>query len=494
MTRAIQNENRYSYRRSYTETKRGERHLALPEEFLKKIIAVTGTEYVLLDPFGKEPYSHDEYPLDFSAVMPEAVVIPGCEEEVAAVITECNSYRIPVTSRGGGTGLSGGCVPSERGIVLSLQRLNKLVEIDPMSRMITVEAGMTLNQLYSEVEKVGLFFPPHPGDEGAFVGGVVATNAGGARAVKYGTVKRFVCGLTVVLPDGSRTALGGRLYKTSSGYSLLDLFIGSEGTLGVITKVTMSLIPPPRYSVTLVTPFNDTSDAIRAVPAILNSGSIPSAVEFVEHSTLRCVEHKTEKSWPVSSGTASLMLILDGDSEDSVLENAEKIAETLEKSGAGETFIAEQASQQADILGKRSMIYDALREATVELFDICVPVSQIAEHVHFVHSLEQKYGCALPTYGHAADGNVHTHFLRAKLEDGLFGEELPNWRDVHAKVRNEIYRDALSRGGVISGEHGIGKVKKEFFAETMDSAALDLMRKIKSAFDPNGIMNPGNVI
>lgn len=468
--------------------------MTLPEDFLNNIAALVGEEYVLLDEFGKEPYSHDEYPLGSSAVMPEAVVVPGSEEEVAKVVSECNSYRVPVTSRGGGTGLSGGCVPTRGGIVLSLQRLNKAVEIDTMSRMITVEAGMTLNQLYAQVEKAGLFFPPHPGDEGAFVGGVVATNAGGARAVKYGTVKKFVCGLTVVLPDGSRTTLGGRLYKTSSGYNLLDLFIGSEGTLGIITKVTLSLIPPPKYTVTLVTPFENTADAIRAVPAVLGTGSIPSAVEFVEHYTLRCVERKTEQPWPVSSGTASLMLILDGDSEDSVLESAERIAETLEESGGGETFIAEQAAQQADILGKRSMIYDALREATVELFDICVPVSQIAEHVHFIHNLEQKYGCALPTYGHAADGNVHTHFLRARFEDGIFGEELPNWRDVHLKVREEIYRDALSRGGVISGEHGIGKVKKDFFIETADPAGLALMRMIKTAFDPNGIMNPGKVI
>jgi glycolate oxidase len=372
--------------------------------------------------------------------------------------------------------------------------MNRVVGSNKTNRTITVQAGMPLHNLYKEVEALDLFFPPHPGDEGAFIGGTVATNAGGARAVKYGTVKNFVRGIQVVMPDGNITEFGGELVKSSTGYNLRDLFIGSEGTLGIITRITLMLLPKSDYTTTLVAPYNSIHKAIGTVPKIIASGIIPTAVEFIEHSVLRGIEKMLNLKWPAQTGIASLMFILDGKSEDIVMEDADKLATLLESSGADDILIAENKSKQADILKIRSSIYESLREAIVELFDICVPVSEIANHIDFVHHLEKKYDCCLPSFGHAADGNVHTHFLTKKLIDGEFKDPIPDWENILKKVKKELYGDAIKRGGVISGEHGIGKVKRSFLEETIGSVQIEIMRKIKKAIDPLNIMNPGKIL
>lgn len=468
--------------------------MAFDKAWVRRAVGIVGEDGVLLDSAAMEPYSRDEYALDDLRVMPRAVVKPRTEEEAARIVSLCASMRVPVTARGGGTGLSGGCIPPDGGIVLSLERLNRVVEADPDTATITVEAGMPLSRLYEEVERMGLFFPPHPGDEGAFVGGVVATNAGGARAVKYGTIRRFVLGLRVITAAGRLIDLGGKIIKSSSGYDLLDLMIGSEGTLGIVTRVTLALVPRPGSLVTLVAPFANDSEAIRAVPAFLGVGIVPCAVEFVQHSAMRCAERLLGKEWPARSGDASLMIILDAKDEEGVLAEAERISAILEQGGARDVLIADGREKQAEILALRSALYEALRPAMVELFDISVPRSQIVGHVERIHRLEQELGIRLPTYGHAADGNVHTHSMRRSLEDGVIGDEIPGWRDAHEKVRAALYEDAVSRGGVISGEHGIGLVKKAYLARTLDPAVLDLMRAVKRAFDPDGILNPGKIL
>ena len=448
---------------------------------------------VLSEPAALEPYGHDEFAMDTYRAMPEAVVKPADEAEVAALVRLCHEERVPVTVRGGGTGLSAGCVPSPGGIVLSMELLDHVVEADAANRSITVQAGVTLRKLYEAVQGMSLYFPPHPGDEGAFVGGAVAANAGGARAVKYGTVRRFVLGLQVVLANGEVLDLGGKFIKSSSGYDLLDLMIGSEGTLGVITRVTLSLLPPVGSVQTLLAPFGTVQQAIEAVPTMLATGIIPCAVEFVEHSVIRCAERLLQKSWPARQGKASLMVILDGRSEQDTMEQAEAIGQALEQAQALDVLITDQKAKQAEILELRSMLYEALRPGTVELFDVCVPRSEIAAHVGVVHALEHRLGVFLPTYGHAADGNVHTHSLRAELEDGVIGAELPDWRQKHEAVRDAIYADVVSRGGVISGEHGIGLVKREYLPLNLGQAHIGVMRSIKKALDPDGILNPGKV-
>jgi glycolate oxidase len=269
--------------------------------------------------------------------------------------------------------------------------------------------------------------------------------------------------------------------------------IGSEGTLGVITRVTLGLLPPVGSVQTLLAPFRTVEQAIGAVPGMLATGIIPCAVEFVEHSVVRCAERLLNKSWPTHEGTASLMVILDGRNEEDTLSQAETIGGALEGAAAIDVLITEQRARQAEILEIRSMLYESIRPATVEMFDVCVPRAEIAPHVGFIHALEERLGVAIPTYGHAADGNVHSHCLRASLADGIFGAELPDWREKSRTVREAIYGDVVMRKGVISGEHGIGLAKREYLPMNLSPAHLSAMRAIKRALDPDGILNPGKI-
>ena len=466
--------------------------MPLSPDWIDKARAVVGGGLVL-EASELEPYGRDEFALDTYSRPPLAVVRPAGVEQVAALAALCHETGVPVTPRGGGTGLSAACVPAEGGIVLSLERLDAVIDKDRDNHTITVQAGLPLKKLYEEVENMGLYFPPHPGDEGAFVGGTVATNAGGARAVKYGTIRRFVTGLEAVTASGEVLRLGGKYIKSSTGYNLIDLLIGSEGTLAVITEITLSLLPKPGALATLIAPFASVEEAIATVPAILEAGIIPTAVEFVEHSVLRSSERLLNKSWPTHEGSASLMLIVDGPAEEEILAACERIACVLETHGALDVLVAEQKTRQAEIMEVRSMIYEALKPATLELFDICVPRSEIVGHVKFVHELEDKYGVSLPTYGHAADGNVHTHFLRCALQDGEIGAEIPGCLKLYRQVKAEIYADAVKRGGIVSGEHGIGLTKRDYLAANLGETPVALMRAIKTALDPKGILNPGKI-
>jgi glycolate oxidase len=468
--------------------------MTLTRQWLERARSVVGDDGVLVEAADTEPYARDEFATDDFALRPPAVVRPSTEEQVAAIVRLCSESGVPVTARGGGTGLAAACVPSPGGIVLSLERLNRVIEGSAADATLTVEAGVQLGAVYREAEKLGLSFPPHPGDESAHIGGAVATNAGGSRAVKYGTIRNFVRGLRVVLASGDVVDLGGSFMKSSTGYNLAALMIGSEGTLGIITRVTLSLLPPPGSIQTLVAPFATVEEAIEAAPGILRAGIIPFAVEFVEHSVIRSAERMLDRRWPAQKGTASLMVILEDASDEAVLQRAEKIALLLEESGATDVLVAEHKEQQAQILEMRSLLYEALRPGTAELFDISVPRGQIAGHVRFVHDLEGRLGMQLPTYGHAADGNVHTHTLRRRLEDGAFGEEVPDWHARSELVRRELYADAISRRGVISGEHGIGLAKRAFIEGNLGAPALAAMRAIKAALDPKGILNPGKIL
>lgn len=460
---------------------------------LEKLRSIFGSETLIFDPRDLEAYSHDEFASLQISQLPAAVVKPVNEEEIVTLLRFCRAEDIPLTTRGGGTGLAGACVPSIGGIVLSLERMNGIVELDGKNHTITVQAGTQMRTLFEAVNKANFFFPPHPGDESACAGGVVATNAGGSRAVKYGTVKRFVTGLRVILSDGRILDLGGKLIKSSMGYNLLDLMIGSEGTIGIITQVTFSLLPPPGCMHTLVAPFETIDQATAAVDSFLSEGIIPCAVEFIEHSAIRCSERLLNKSWPAKTGTSSLMIILDGSSENEVLGLAERIASILERTGAQDVLLAEHESKQAEILEIRSMIYEALRPGTIELLDVSVPRSEIPAHVRLVHEVEQGCGIPLPTYGHAADGNIHTQSMKFSIDDGLLGEEIPDWQSKYREARARIYSDAIKRGGVISGEHGIGLVKRDYFADNIGPACVDVMRSIKRALDPQGILNPGKI-
>jgi glycolate oxidase len=468
--------------------------MALIDELAGRLREVVGARNVLVDPADTAAFAGDELALETHQRIPPVVVRPADEQEIVQVMRLCHAERIPVTVRGGGTGLAAGCAPSPGALVLAMDRLDQIVEVDPLNHTLTARAGATLRSIYDAVEQTDLFFPPHPGAENAQIGGVIATNAGGARAVKYGTARRFLLGLRVVLADGTPLRLGGKVVKASVGYHLAELLVGSEGTLGVITEVTLALLPRPAASLTLVASFADLRAAIGAVPDLMRGGIVPTAVEFVEHSVMRCAERRLQRAWPVRGGAASLMVILDAASEAEVIQHAETIGERLQALHAAEIVVADSGAKQREILELRSILYEALRPGTVEIFDICLPRSEVPAHVERVHELEAETGMPLPTYGHAADGNVHTHTMRRQLTDGLLGDELPNWPAIHARVRDALYRDATERGGVISGEHGIGLVKRPFLHASIGDGTLDVMRRIKGVLDPRGILNPGKIL
>ncbi len=453
-----------------------------------------GESNLTFDPEKMRDYSHDEYSLSDIVRMPELVVKPAKTEEVVGILRLANEEMIPVTPRGGATGLCGGCVPAHGGIVLSLENMNRIVEIDLNNQMAVVEAGVTLSDFYSAVEEGGLFFPPHPGEESAMIGGVIATNAGGARAVKYGVVRNYVRGLEVVLASGRVIHLGGKLMKSSTGYNLLNLFIGSEGTLGIITKAIIQLMPSPQMTRSLIVPYDNLEKAIETVPFMVRKKILPLAVEFVPKEVIRITEKFLKKRWPCSQGSTDLLLILDASSEEEMDRLSEAVAEVCMEKGALDVYVADSPKKQEEVLDIRSKIYEAIKAHTLEVLDIVIPRAEIARHVKRVQEVSQKYQIWLPTFGHAADGNVHTHIMAARFEEGKI-IPLPeqDWKVKHEKVREELYKDCKSRGGMISGEHGIGIVKKPYLSYVVDEGSIGLMKGIKRVFDPGNILNPSKI-
>ncbi len=464
-------------------------------EIIKKLNEIVGEGNIISDKEKMTDYSHDEFCLDWVDRFPEAVIKPKNTKEISQIMKLANRENFSVTPRGGGTGLVAGCVPIYGGIVLSLERMNKVLEIDKKNLMATVEPGVTLMDFYEKVEAAGLFFPPHPGDESAYMGGTIATNAGGARAVKYGVMRDFVKGLEVVLPNGEILELAGKLMKNCTGYSLLHLMIGSEGTLGIITKAVILLIPPLQKVRTFIIPYNSLHDAIKTVPQIILNGIRPMAIEFVQNDTLSFSEKLLGKKWPSKKGKASLMIIIDGFSEDEIDRVSELIADISTAYNALDILVADDKGKQADILAIRSNLYEGLKPNAVETLDITVPRSEIANHIDRVEEISKEYGIWLPSIGHAGDGNLHTTIMKLTKENEEFKElKEEDWRKKYPIVRKLLHEDCMKRGGMISGEHGIGVVKKECLSMTLTNVHVGLLKKIKKVFDPNNILNPGKVI
>ncbi|MGB9006298.1 MAG: FAD-binding oxidoreductase [Candidatus Aminicenantales bacterium] len=461
---------------------------------LSRLESIVGPANVLIDPERLAAYSRDESPVRSIAHPPEAVVRPRSTAQAAEILRLASAERVPVTPRGGGTGLSGGCVPHLGGLVLSLELMNGVVEVDRENQTAEVEAGLTLGEFNRAVEEAGFSFPPHPGDEGAMIGGLISTNAGGSRALKYGGIRNYVRGLEVVLATGDVLRLGGKLVKSSTGYNLLQIFIGAEGTLGVITRAVIHFLQPLRVTRSLVIPFLDMLRALEAVPLILRGRSLPLAVEFVGRDVIQAAEAHLNKKWPSDQGEAYLLVILDAPSEDELDRLSQDAAEACLACGGLDVYVADTPAKQAVVLDIRSKIYEAIKDKTVEILDVSLPLSEIAGHVRKVLELSRRFGIWLPTFGHAGDGNVHTHIMRARLEDGR-PVPLPRaaGEEIFEQVREELYRDGRLRGGVISGEHGIGLVKKPFLSFSLDRGQVELMRGIKKIFDPQLILNPGKI-
>ncbi|MDD5449105.1 MAG: FAD-binding oxidoreductase [Candidatus Omnitrophica bacterium] len=461
---------------------------------IKKLQGIAGIQNVIFENEKLQDYSHDEFPLPAIKNLPLLAVKPRTADDISQILKLANKEKIPVTPRGGGTGLCGGCVPAKGGIVILFDNLNKVLEVDNRNFMVTSEAGVMLKDLYVVIEKEGLFFPPHPGDETATVGGVIATNAGGSRAVKHGTIRNFTRGLEVVLPGGGIIKIGGKFIKNSSGLNLLNLFIGSEGTLGVITKAIIGLLPMPKETGCLVVSYEKIADAIKTAPEIVKSDCIPLAVEFIELDAIELTERYLGRAWPVKGGGAYLMILLDAADKEGINHSSEIIAEICLKNGARDVFVADNKARQKEILDFRSQMYTAMKPNCIETLDIAVPLSEIAGHVEAVHRIEKEHGLWLPTYGHAGDGNVHTHIMKFGFKEGrpVFSEQ-KGWEAIYPVVRDLLHEDARKRGGIVSGEHGIGLVKKGYLGEFLGDTQVEIMKKIKAVFDPNGILNPGKI-
>ncbi|MFW6151077.1 MAG: FAD-binding oxidoreductase [Chloroflexota bacterium] len=447
--------------------------------------AIVGNDWVVSDRGQMERYLYDE---TYFGVRPEPannviVVKPENAEQISRILKLANETKTPVYPRGGGTGLVGAAIPTQDGIVLSLERLDRIEEIDKDNLMVVAQAGVTLGELLKAAESEGLLFPPHPGDEGAQLGGLVACNAGGVRAVKYGIVRNYVKGLEVVLPTGEILTMGGKLLKNNTGLDLMHLLIDSEGILGIITKVILRLYPRFAGTATLLVSFDDRHAAISAVPKVLQSGIIPMAIEYTERELMEATSQHLSIKWPAEKGIAFLMLIVSGMSEDEMYGQCEQISEICARYGAVDTLIAERREEQADILKLRSEVGPAMKPQLADALDITVPPAAVATMLDEIDGVAARYNTRIPVVGHAGDGNLHPNLLKDLKERGTF-----------AQAKREIYEATARLGGVVSGEHGVGKTRLAEFALFTDPKSRELQRGIKRLFDPNGILSPANAI
>lgn len=433
-------------------------------------------------------YDHDEMTI-YGHYMPEAVLQALTTEDVSAVLKYCNEHNIAVTPRGAGTGLCGGCVAIHGGVVLSTEKMKKVLEVDTKNMTATVEPGVLLMEFPKSLEGTGLFYPPDPGEKTATMGGNAMTNAGGMRAVRYGVTRDYVLGMEVVLASGEVINLGGKNVKTSSGYSLIDLMVGSEGTLGFLTKLTVKLIPEPKVNFSLLMPFDDLDACIGAVPAVLGCGCEPTAVEFMEREVIACAETYLGKQFPDTSADAYLLVRLDGPSAEALKPAMDQLTDLALSIGAKDVLLADTDERKESIWNARGAFLEAIKGSTPEMdeCDVVVPREDIPAFVRKSVEIGRKIGVRICSFGHAGDGNLHIYACKDDLADEV-------WEKAVEQVMDELYIAAKEMGGEVSGEHGIGHAKKGFLAESMGETQMNLMRGIKAAFDPKGILNPGKVV
>ena len=433
-----------------------------------------------------EEYSHDELGGTYSK--PDAVIKAVSAEEISAICKYAYEHDIPVTARGSGTGLVGACVPVCNGIIIDTTLMNHFLELDEENLTLTVEPGVLLMEIGKYVEEHDLFYPPDPGEKTATIGGNISTNAGGMRAVKYGVTRDYVRELEVVLPDGRIVTFGGKIVKNSSGYDLKDLIIGSEGTLGIITKATLKLLPLPKKTISLLIPFPDISTAIKTVPAIIKAKCIPTAIEFMQKEVISDAESYLGSKFPDSSADAYLLLKFDGQSTKEIEGYYEGAAQICLERGAKDIFISDTAERDETIWKARGAFLEAIKNSTTDMdeVDVVVPRSHVSEMVEFSHKLQEKVGARIKCFGHAGDGNLHIYVLK----DDLTEEQ---WKEKLGAAMDHMYAKAKELDGEVSGEHGIGYAKKEYLHRSLDPVSIELMRGIKKVFDPKNILNPGKI-
>ncbi|MBS1628331.1 MAG: FAD-binding protein [Bacteroidetes bacterium] len=449
---------------------------------------IVGEEYVLIDEEALHNYGHDE--TEHLLFLPNAVVKPYTTQEVSAILNYCNEHKIPVTPRGAGTGLSGGALPQLGGVLLSTERFNKILEIDERNLQVTTEPGVITEVLQNTVKEKGLFYPPDPSSRGScFIGGNISENSGGPKAVKYGVVKDYVLNLEVVLPNGEIIWTGCNVLKNSTGYNLTQLIVGSEGTLGIVTKIVLKLIPLPKYDLLMLVPFTDLEKASEAVSAIFRAGFTPSGLELMEIDALKIVSKMVDShAVPVNDDIAAHLIIeVDGNNADVLMNEMEAISELLIQYNAGEVFFADDAQQKAELWKLRRRVAEAVKSSgyTIEE-DAVVPRAELPKLIKGVKELGKQFGFHAVCYGHAGDGNLHIRINHPTIKNSYGNTEM-------VEALKALFTLVNSLGGTISGEHGIGLIQKPYMHVVFKEANLKLMRSIKQSFDPNNILNAGKI-
>ena len=460
-------------------------------EIVEKLQAIApGRVYTGADV--NEDYSRDEMPI-YGTRMPDVAIDAMSTEEISAIMKICNENHIPGTCRGAGTGLAGACTPIAGGVVICTMKMKKILSNDTDNFTVTVQPGVLLNDLAEDALKQGLLYPPDPGEKFATLGGNVSTNAGGMRAVKYGATRDYVRAMTVVLPTGEIVKMGATVSKTSSGYSLLNLIIGSEGTLGIITELTLKLIPAPKQTVSLICPFEDLATCISTVPLFKKAHMDPQALEFFEREILISSEEYLGKAvFPRNIGGqdvgAYLLVTFDANTQDAIDALVEQAAELVVEAGAMDVLVADTPAKMKDAWAARSSFLEGIEEQTklLDECDVVVPVSKIADFVLYIKEIDKEFDFEVKMFGHAGDGNLHVYTCSVDMEMDAFVKQVDQFM-------RKLYAKTTELGGQISGEHGIGMGKVEYLAESVGPVNMRLMEEIKKVFDPKMILNPGKV-
>jgi glycolate oxidase len=456
---------------------------------IQKLIAICGNEFVFVDDESKEKYAHDE--TENLLYYPEVVVKPRTTKEISSILKLANEEIISVTPRGAGTGLSGGALPIHSGILLSMERFNEVLQIDERNLQATVEPGVITELFQNTVKEKGLFYPPDPASKGScFIGGNVAESSGGPKCVKYGTTKDYILNLEVVLPTGEIIWTGVNTLKNSTGYNLTQLMVGSEGTLGIVTKIVVRLLPNPKHNLLMLVPFFDLNEACSAVSEVFKSGFTPSAIELMEKDALDWVsKHVQSNVVKIKDNLqAHLLIEVDGNNQDLLMNDIEAIATLMANYHIDDILFAEDETQKNELWKLRRRINEAVTSNAISKEqDTVVPRAELPQLVMGVKSIGKKYNFQSVCYGHAGDGNLHIRIIKGDLSN-------EQWEgDYIKKAISEIFILCKNLGGTISGEHGIGLIQKEYMPLVFSSAEIELQKGIKKLFDPNNILNPGKI-
>lgn len=460
----------------------------ITSEDISHFQAICGEGFVITDPESLTHYSHDE--TEDLKFIPEVVVKPESALEISAILSYCHQLKISVTPRAAGTGLSGGALPVYGGVILSIERLNKILLIDERNYQVTVEPGVITQVLQEAVKEKGLFYPPDPASRGScFIGGNIAENSGGPKAVKYGVVKDYVLNLELVLPTGEIIMTGANVLKNATGYNLTQLIVGSEGTLGIVTRIVLRLLPHPQYDLLMLVPFKSALQACETVNAVFTAGIIPSAMEFMERDAIDyTMKFADVQHLSIADDVqAHLLIEVDGNDPDQLFKEMERITEVVSLFDIGEILFAESAQQKADLWRMRRSVAEAVKSNSIyKEEDTVVPRAELPRLLEGVKKIGAAYGFKSVCYGHAGDGNLHVNIIRGEMDEASWNEVLP-------KGIRKIFELCVQLGGTLSGEHGIGWVQKDYMDIAFNKKQLDLMQQIKAVFDPNGIMNPGKI-